>query len=317
MQAMQLFQKEKFKSMNMDDAGDIFFARQLEVVQQKIYEFEYPPYKAFTLIPITYDIPAGAEFWTVTGYQSVGRARIIESYADDLPEAGILGVQLTNKIVSIGDSYRYSHQEIRAAQFANLALPTRLALSARRAVDQLINQLALLGNPATGLYGWLNNPNIPTQTVPADGVGNVTQWEFKTPDQILRDMNLIVNQIFVNSNEVEQPNTLVLPTEQYTLVASTPRSPNSDTTILNYFLMNNPFITRVESLPQLAGAGVGGADVMIAYDRSEDKFVMGIAMPFTQYAPQERNLEFVIPCEARFAGVSIYYPYSMLIGEGI
>ena len=314
---LQLFRKEKFQSMNMDAAGDSFFARQLEIVQQKIYEYKYPPYKAFTLIPITYDIPAGVEFWTVTGFQSVGRARVIESYADDLPEAGILGVQLTNKIVSIGTSYRYSHQEIRAAQFANVALPTRLALSARRANDQLVNQLALLGNPSTGLYGWLNNPNIPVQTVPADGTGGNTEWEFKTPDQVLRDMNLIVNAVWVNSNEVEVADTLVLPPEQYSYIASTPRSHNSDTTILNFFLMNNPFITSVQSLPQLTGAGVAGADVMIAYEKSEDKFVMGIAMPFTQYAPQERNLEFVVPCESRFAGVSIYYPLSMNIGEGI
>lgn len=312
-----LFQKEKFKSMNLDAAGDIFFARQLEYVQAKVYEFEYPPYKAFTLIPITYDIPAGAEFWTITAYQSVGRARVVESYADDLPEAGILGQQLTNKVVSIGTSYRYSHQEIRAAQFANIALPTRLALSARRANDQKINDLALNGDPATGLYGWLNNPNIPTMPVPADGTGNTTEWVNKTPDQVLRDMNLIVNQIVVNSNEVEQPNTLVLPLAQYTYIASTPRSTTSDTTILNYFLMNNPYITRVEALPQLAGAGAGGSDIMLAYDRSEDKFVMGIAMPFTQYAPQERNLEFVIPCESRFGGVNIYYPLSMNIGEGI
>ena len=314
---LQLFQKDKFKSMNMDAAGDIFFARQLEYVQQKIYEFQYPPYKAYTLIPITYEIPAGAEFWTVTGYQSVGRARIIESYADDLPEAGLLGVQLTNKVVSIGTSYRYSHQEIRAAQFANLALSDRLALSARRANDQLINNLAISGDPATGLYGWLNNPNIPAQTVPNDGTGATTEWVNKTPDQILRDMNLIVNAVWVNSNEVETPDTLILPDDQFSYISSTPRSANSDTTILKYFLMNNPFITEVESLPQLAGAGVGGVDIMLAYEKSPDKFVMGIAMPFTQYAPQERNLEFVIPCESRFGGVSIYYPLSMNIGEGI
>lgn len=316
-----LFQKEKFKSMNLDAAGDIFFARQLEYVQQYIYEFKYPPYKAFQLIPINYNIPAGAEFVTATGYQSVGRARIIDSYSDDLPEAGIIGTQLTNPVVSIGASYRYSHQEIRSAMMANLELSTRLALAARRAVEQEMNNLAILGNPATGLYGWLNNPNIPTQTVPADGAGVLpggpTAWVNKTPDQVLRDMNLIVNQIVVQSNEVEMPNTLVLPLEQYTYIASTPRSSTSDTTILNYFLMNNPYITRVEALPQLSGAGEGGVDIMVAYDNSEDKFAMQIPMAFTQYAPQERNLEFVVPCEARFGGVSIYYPYSMIIGEGI
>lgn len=314
---LQLFDKNKFKSINLDAIGGIFFAGQLESVQSTVYEFEYPPFKAFTLIPITYDIPAGAEYWTVTGYQSVGRARVIESYADDLPEAGILGTQLTNKILSVGSSYRYSHQEIRAAMLANMPLDSRLAIAARRAIDQKINELALFGDPLTGMYGLLNNPNIPTITVPADGVGGSTEWSTKTPEQILRDMNLVVNQIVVNSNEVEAPDTLLLPLDQYTYIKSMPRSINSDTTILNYFLMNNPFITRVLTVPQMAGYGLAGSNIMMAYDSTGGKLAMGISMPFTQYAPQERNLEFVINCEARFAGVSIYYPMSTIIGEGI
>lgn len=314
-----MFRKDGFRSMNLDAAGDVFFARQLEFVQSKIYEFEYPELKAYQYIPINYNIPAGAEYVTATGFQSVGRARIINSYADDLPEAGVLGTQLTNPVVSIGTSYRYSHQEIRAAQFANLALPTRLAEAARRANDQKVNDLAISGSNTDGvqMYGLTNNPNVPTVTVPADGTGGNTEWSFKSAEQILRDMNLVVNQIVVNSNGVERPNTLLLPLAQYTLVASTPRSPNSDMTILQYFLLNNPFITVVDWLPQLAGAGVGGVDVMIAYERNENKLAMQIPLPFTQYAPQERNLEFVIPCESRFGGVVIYYPLSIIVGEGI
>lgn len=312
-----MFRKDGFKSLNLDAAGDIFFARQLEFVQARIYEFEYPELKAYQYIPINYNIPAGAEYVTATGYQSVGRARIINSYADDLPEAGILGTQLTNPVVSIGVSYRYSHQEIRAAQFANLALPLRLAEAARRANDQKVNDLAINGDGVTGMYGLTNNPNVPDVTVPADGTGGNTEWSFKTPEQILRDLNLIVNSVVVNSNGVERPNTVLLPLAQYTLIASTPRSATSDLTILQYFLLNNPFITVVDWLPQLAGAGTGGVDVMIAYERNENKLAMQIPLPFTQYAPQERNLEFVIPCESRFGGVVIYYPLSMVNGEGI
>lgn len=312
-----MFNAKGFKSMNLDAAGDIFFARQLEYVQARIYEYEYPALKAFQYIPINYDIPAGAEFVTATGFQSVGRARIINSYADDLPEAGVLGTQLTNPVQSIGTSYRYSHQEIRAAQYANINLPMRQAEAARRANDQLINNLAIAGDPTTGMFGLINNPAIPTTPVPADGTGGNTEWEFKTPEQILRDLNLVVNQIVVNSNGVEMPDTLLLPLEQYTLIASTPRSPNSDMTILQYFLLNNPFIQNVDWLAQLSGAGVGGADVMIAYEKNENKLAMQIPMPFTQYAPQERNLEFVIPCESRYGGVTVYYPLSVIIGEGI
>lgn len=312
-----MFKKEGFKSVNLDAAGDIFFGRQLEYIQTKIYEFQYPALKSFQLIPVSYDAPAGAEYITATQFQAVGRARIIQSYADDLPEAGLIGTQLTNPVQGIGTSYRYSYQEIRAAQMNNLPLPLRLAEAARRANDQLVDNLAFYGNPAVGMTGLFNNPNVPTQTVPADGTGGNTEWSFKTPDQILRDMNLIVNQIVVQSNEVEMPDTLLLPLEQYTLIASTPRSANSDTTILNYFLMNNPFITRVEALPKLDAAGTDGADIMIAYEKNANKLEMVIPLPFTQHAPQERNLEFVIPCESRFGGVSIYYPLSLIIGEGI
>jgi hypothetical protein len=316
-----MFNKDGFKSLNLDAAGDIFFARQLEFIQAKIYEYQYPALKSFQLIPINYDVPAGAEYITATQYQAVGRARIINSYADDLPESGVIGTQLTNPVVGIGSSYRYSHQEIRAAQMARVGLPLRLAEAARRANDQTVDNLAFFGNPAVGMTGLLNNPNVPAQSVPADGAGALpggpTAWVNKTPDQILRDMNLIVNQIVVNSNEVEMPDTLLLPLAQYTLIASTPRSANSDTTILNYFLLNNPYIRAVIPVPKLAGQGPDGVDIMVAYEKSENKLQMAIPLPFTQYSPQERNLEFVIPCESRFGGVSIYYPLSLIIGEGI
>lgn len=314
---MQLFRKDNFSSMNLDAYGSIFFGNQLEFMQQQIYDYQYPVFKAFELIPVNFNIPAGARFVSATGYQSVGRARIINSYADDLPEAGILGQQLVNPVLSIGVSYRYSHQEIREAQYANLSLPTMSGFAAKKANDQKINELAISGDLVSGMFGWINNPNIPVQNVPADGIGASTLWTNKTPEQVLRDMNLIVNAVVVNSNGVEMPDTLVLPLEQYTYIASTPRSVNSDVTIMNYFLMNNPYITNIFSLPELAGAGVAGANMMIAYSRDANKFAMQIAMPFTQYAPQERNLEFVIPCESRFGGVQVYYPLSMNIGEGI
>ena len=40
-------------------------------------------------------------------------------------------------------------------------------------------------------------------------------------------------------------------------------------------------------------------------------------MPFYQYPAQVRNLETVIPCEARTAGVIVYYPLSALIAVGV
>jgi hypothetical protein len=53
------------------------------------------------------------------------------------------------------------------------------------------------------------------------------------------------------------------------------------------------------------------------YTKNEEKFSLEIPMPFYQYPLQVEKLETVIPCEARTAGLIIYYPLSMLLAYGI
>ena len=277
--------------------------------------------KAFKHLPISTEAGEGAQSITYAQFEETGLARVIESYADDLPRADIRGKEYTSPVKSIGVSYGYSVQEIRAAIYVGRSLTQRQANAARRANDQKINRLAWFGDNTYRILGLINNTNIPANFVANTGVGATTQWVNKTPDQILYDMNFLANSIPTLTKGVEMPNTLLLPVAQYTLIASTPRSTVSDTTILEYFIQNNPFITTVDWVPELAGAGpvVMGVptDIMIAYDKNPDKLTMEIPMPFTQYPPQERGLEFVVPCESRYGGIIIYYPLSLSIGEGI
>ena len=308
-------------STHLDANETAFFARELEWVKSRSYDIEFPEMKAFKLIPISTEAGEGANSITYAQFEEVGMARIIESYANDLPRADIRGKEYTQLVRSIGVSYGYSVQEVRAAVMVGRSLTQRQANAARRANDQLVNKFAWFGNNLYNMLGMTNNANVPSATVLNNGIGATTQWVNKTPDQILGDMNTLANGINALTKGVEMPNTLILPVAQYTLIASTPRSTTSDTTILEYFIQNNPFITTVDWVPELAGAGpvVGPAatDIMIAYDRSPDKLTMEIPMPFTQYPPQERGLEFVVPCESRYGGIIIYYPLSLSIGFGI
>lgn len=308
---------DEIRSVNLDAGETAFFARELEAVKAKTYDIKFAPMKALSLMPVSSDAGEGAEAITYRSFEETGMARIISSYADDLPRADVRGQEFISPVRSIGCSYGYSHQEIRAAAFANRPLTTMQASAARRANDQKVNQLAWFGDSTFGLTGLLNNANIPSASVPNDGTGPSTLWVNKTPDQILRDLNLITNGIVDLTKGVEIPNTVILPIEQYTLIASTPRSATSDTTILEYFLMNNPYIDMVDWVPELAGAGPLGVDIFVAYDRNPDKLELQLPMPFRQYPPQERNLNFEIPCESRFGGLLVYYPLSISIGEGI
>ena len=304
------------------DAGEtFFFARELEYVKSKSYDIEFPEMKAFAHIPISTEAGEGAQSITYAQFEETGFARVIESYADDLPRADIKGKEFTTPVKSIGVSYGYSVQEVRAAILVGRSLTQRQANAARRANDQKINRLAWFGDNTYRILGLINNTNIPANFVPNDGTGATTEWVNKTPDQILRDLNQITNSILDVTKGVEMPNTVLLPVAQYTLIASTPRSSVSDTTILEYFIQNNPFVTTVDWVPELKGAGpvvMGTAtDIFIAYDKNPDKLTMEIPMPYTQYPPQERGLEFIVPCESRYGGIIIYYPLSLTIGEGI
>jgi len=310
-----------FASLRQDAGESFFFARELEYIKSKSYDIEFPEMKAFKHIPISTEAGEGAQAITYAQFEEVGLARVIESYADDLPRADITGKEYTTQVKSIGVSYGYSVQEIRAAIYVGRSLTQRQANAARRANDQKINRLAWFGDANYNILGILNTPNIPEYLVPDTGSGSQTQWTTKTPDQILLDLNNITNSIVGLTKGVEMPNTVLLPVNQYTLIASTPRSTVSDTTILEYFIQNNPFITTVDWVPELAAAGpvedMVATDLFIAYDKNPDKLTMEIPMPFTQYPPQERGLEFVVPCESRYGGIITYYPLSLAVGYGI
>jgi len=314
---------DKIKSINLDDNQSIFFARELEYIKSRSYDIEYPMLKATQVIPVSTEAGPGAESITYQQFDKLGIAKIISNYADDLPRADVKGKEFTVPVRSVGSSYGYNVQEIRASQFAGKGLEQRRANAARRAVEQRINNIGFYGSEEDGLQGLFNNPNVTRVAVDENAGATSTKWADKTPDEILADMNNLVNGIVEITNGVEAPNTLLLPIEQYTYITSTARSSTSDTTILQYFLTNNPFIQSVEWLNELKGAGLGagglaaGEDMMIAYDKSSDKLTFEIPQPFEQFAPQEDGLEFKIATHARVSSVIIYYPLSLAFAEGI
>ena len=300
------------------DAGEsVFFARQLEHVRTKTYDVEYVGLSAMELFPQDTSVPAGATRITWRQWDGVGMAKIIGNYADDLPRVDVTALEMSTPIRSVGDSYGYDVQEIRSAQFAGVALDAKRASQARKAVDQKFNQIAWYGDAVSGLPGFLSNVNIPVVVLPADGTGSSKLWSTKTPDQKIRDMNATVNAVWVTTKGIHRATELWMPLAQYADISSTARSANSDTTILDFFLANNPFITKVVPVFELTGAGAGGTDRMVAAENNIDNYQMNIVMPFMQHPPQPRNLYFEVPCEARTGGVTIERPLAFAFADGL
>lgn len=303
-------------SGRFDANESIFFARQLEFVKSQTYDIKRVALSALMLMPISTAIPEGATTHTYRQYDSVGMAKVISNYANDLPRADVTGKEFTNPIRSIGNAYGYNVQEIRSAMFAGVNLNGRKAMAATRAHQEKINQLAFAGDLDNGLPGLLGNPNVPEVVILADGTGSSKAWATKTPLQIVRDVNSLINKVITQAKGVHKATELWLPIEQYALIATIQNSASSDTTILEFLQKNHPGVT-FKQVVEMDVAGVAGADRMYAMENTMENWQLEIPMMMRQYSPQQKGLEFEVPVESRFAGVIIEYPLAFAFADGI
>lgn len=301
----------------MDDALATFTARQLTYVRAQTLQAKKPPLEAFTVFPVQTDVPAGAETAMQITYDSVGIAEVITNYADDLPRVDVFATEQAVKVHSIGAAYGYNHQEIQNAMFAKVNLSSTKAEQAKRGVDLRINKLAWHGDKTSNIIGFLNNPNISEYSVKADGTGSSTKFANKTVEQILRDLNEFFAVIRKATNNVERPNTLLLPPSAYAHLATTPRSDNSDKTILDFIKQVYPNLTRIIEVNELENADGKGKDMMFAGVFDPTYVRLEIPNRFDQLPVQERNLEYVVNCVSRVIGVNVVIPMAFVKAVGV
>lgn len=309
------------KQMRFDSAEDasIFFARELDYIKSKSYDKIYPEFTALNNFPITHEVPEGAETMTYYSYEKTGMAAIISNYATDLPRADVKGSPTTAYVKSIGDSYGYSIQEMRASRMAGKSLDTRKAEAARYAIDRKTNEIAFAGDREHKLMGMLSSDNnIPLYTLAT--VETKTSWKDKSAAEILADINGMFAYQSRITQDVERADTLALPPAVF-IDISTRQIPNTGYTVKRFLLENAPYLKNIITAPELSAENKAtnpyGVDVAMLYTNSADKFSLEIPMAFYQYPLQNRNLEVIVPCEERVAGIVLYYPLSALLAVGV
>lgn len=298
-----------------DDSASAFFARELSYVRSRVLEVQKAPLNAFAVFPVQTDVPAGAATAEQKVYDALGVAKIISNYADDLPRADVIGQTVSSKVYTVGNSYGYNVVEVENANFAGVNLDVYRARAARRAIDQRINTLAWKGDTAHGIVGFLNNANMTTVALPADGTGSSTKIKDKTPTQIIRDINALINAVETATAGVEVPDTVLLATAAYDHIAGTPRSDYSDLTILGFLRESHPGM-RFMKVSELTGAGADNKDLMIAGRFDPDLIRLEIPERFRQLPVEKRNLEYVVDCISRVIGVTVTVPLAFAKSVG-
>lgn len=284
------------------------FARSLEHISATIYEVKYPELKATSLIPVNAAVDPGAEFYTWRLFDRAGAAKRLVNYADDFPRVDVQASENVTPIASYGDAYGYSMQDIRRAALAGVDLDTRRAMAAREALARKIDLVAAFGDDEANIPGFLRDSNVP---VVAQDFG---AWDAaaRTGAEILTDLQKLERSIVLLTNDLEQPDTLLVPPSLMAIIATKPASALVPTvSVLEYFLQKSRYVKNVESWYHLETGDVAGTGQRIVmYKRDPTKVELVLPVEFEQLPPQARNMAFVVNCHARTGGVVFHYPKS-------
>lgn len=317
----------------------IFIDRALNYIMAEIFNTETPPLKGRLFVPTRATAPAGAKSITYKQYTRAGIAAWITNYGQDLPTASVWVKEFTTQIYALGASYKYTIFDLMAAMMANgpnagaaggppLNLDMELAAGALLAIQKKLDNVARVGTSDTDINGLAASPNlgligllnIPAATIftPANGLQNGTQaWSGKTPDEIVADVAGAAASQVASTLEVEAPTTLLVPLTQHGLIASKRMGDGSNMTILDFIKTTSPWIKEIEPWQFCSGAGVGGTDRAVVYNKNPRKLWHEVPVEFQQEAPQIENFEIKVPCWAKSAGLIVPYPLSVTYFDGL
>lgn len=291
----------------MDDAG-LFLERQLEYIRPQVFETVYADIKYPTILPVTAEAGNGAQTFTYRIMDSTGEFKLIADAADDLPRADISQTEKSIVFRSFGGSFGYTVQELRAAQMANIALEQRRAAAVRRAYEEKVEEVAMFGEASASLPGFFNNATV--------DVLQANKWftdSGTTSQEMLELLNYGVTAIVNSTQMKEQPDTILMPYEDFRVISTQRNSDSSDVTVLEYFLRTNPFIRNIEPVLQLdKDNSTLSTNRMVVYKRDPQKVQLHIPQPLELFPPQQRGLEFIVPAHARLGGVALYFPKSVI-----
>lgn len=298
--------------------GMSFLLSQLTYIESKMYEKQYKSITYPSIIPVSNEAGEWAESVTYFFMDGAAIAEFVGTKSLNVPIAEIGTDKVTVPVELGATGYEYSDEELRQSIQLGRPLPQLKSNTARRAYEELAQRTAMTGDTTHNLPGFINNINVTAATVADPGSG--TEWVNKDPDEILFDINDFMGDIFVDTLQVERADTLLLPTSQWNYIAGTPRSATSDTTILAWLIANSPYLSSegdVEPIAELAGAGAGATDRMMAYTKDIDKVVFHIPMPLRFTEPQRKGRGFEVPGEFKLGGVEFRYPGSARYADGI
>jgi hypothetical protein len=301
-----------------------FLTSQTTFIEAEVYRIQYPDILYPQLVPIDSSANEWAKSVTYFSMDKVGQADWFDGFATDMRLADINRQKFEQGIEMAGIGYRYTLEELgQAMMIPGLNLSSEKAEASRRSYEEFMDRLARLGSTSKGITGLLNNANVTRTDAVADGSGTSALWSNKTADQIIRDVQSALTNVYSGSLTVEMADTVLLPITAMELLANT-RVPNTFGNALDYLAKYNLYThttgapLMIRGIIGLDTAGKLGVGRMVAYRR--DPRVVKLHIPMVhRFLPvwQTGPITFDIPGIFRTGGVEVRRPGAFAYVDGI
>lgn len=295
------------------------YMRELEDIETQVQRVEYAnmPFASGKIVPLDIQNKPWALTVTYRQLNRVGAFALQRSYSSAVPMIELLSEEFTQSVHKFAGGYYFSDDDVISYEHTGIDHESEKIAGVREAAEQKMNELIAFGDRRIGMHGFLNNPHVLYSYAP------FRLDSGSTPKQLLALLNDSVTAVVKLTNQVEQPDTMLLPVDQYHYLISTPvaeNNSNSEQTILNFFLKSNPYIKNVEpvnELSQVPGIANGQVDLMVVYKRDPSRIKARVMQPLTFLQIEREKLGYERPAVFRYGGIVTYRPYSMHIIAGV
>lgn len=301
----------------LDSDEGIFLQRELDYINEAVFEEQQPFLNFRGILPIKSDVPMHAAAYFYRMMNKAGKAGIVGERAQDFPVTNVGMREESERMRLIGCAVEYSLMDLRRAMDSGFGLQESLFLGARRAIEEKVNSIAWYGDEAAGLRGLLRHPEI-LRSACTNAIAEAT-----SAANNLVELNGVANAMLNNTEQVESPTDLLLPPDSYQAVSQQQRSAGSDTSTLNFWLATNGYVGKAHSIREMqnatlpaAGGGSETSDVVVAMRAGRDVCEL-IYTGIVQLDPMQTGpLTFCIPFIAGCAGLALYRPRAISIRTG-
>lgn len=295
-----------------------FVRSQTTHVEAEVNETVYPDIQYPALVPV--DTSAHPFAQTVTYYSSdkYGKAGWINGNADDIPLAGTERAEHKTSVYTAAIGYGWGWEEVNHAMMLGMNLQAEDASAARRAYEEMVDDVAMTGDSSKNFQGLINHSAVTASGATTGG------WGAATTTQILKDINDALQLVHTGTNTAVLADTLLLPFTKFNQIATTYMSADNSRTVLSAVMEGNVYTAMtgqrltIRGIRGLDTAGAGSTARMVAYRRSPQVLKLHIPMPH-RFLPvyQDGPLHFVVPGVFRLGGLDVRRPKEIVYVDGI